>query len=727
LVKGDQYLLKMNYTQECFDELVYNVDYGKEQILKEEFEKAIPNFKSEMRFLIFLYGRELRKEDFEDVDLGFKFNNFDTYRKRLKDKNYIRVSKIDDKKDYLIITNIGIEKLRKYIKNEFIEINPYIIENIREARKSKEELNLDKEENLISLIKEVFGYLKDKPEVHRAIQKGCFEFDLDEIAELDPIVLDSILDNFEPTLEIFKNVLSDHIVDEREYFEKIKDNIRFKNLEKYKSQIYRIHNIPKQCSEFIAVKGLLTKKHSKLKDEVYKIQYLCSNLSCTYSQDRIISPGNILKNCPRCKSDVEEVDRNMKSCLNLELSDLESESSLSVKAYDFLKDELSKVKVGEELTIYGYINYIKDKSYTKEMDDRTAYDRVLVVNNFYENNKIFSLKEDEIKEIEITLKKLQEQDKTIEEFLLEPFRNQFPYPHELNRMSLIPQFQNYNETEDIIHNLFVGSSGCGKSTYLRNMSKIFPKSEIIELKQLSEAKFYGGVKNDKITDLGICMKQREGSLILDECCKDEDSYFKGSHMLNEVLGSQTATKEKIGVSIKLTNVNLRVMAIMNPDPNKSLDTMQWVNKNFHESTVNRFFIINFDYFVDKNIENQIDKNYFEGNLHNVNNFDFEIRKKLIIYLRNINVDCSNIINDLINFQRNFKNMPLYYRESTIRNIRHLKNIVIGICKMKQKHFAEQEDLREAIELLVWTLKTKGEDLSPLIEPSAETVDMQTKF
>lgn len=712
----------MNYTQELFEELVHNVDYGKQEIIKEEFDKALPNFKSEMRFLIFLYGRELRKEDFEDVDLGFKFTSFNVFRQRLKDKNLVRVSRYDDKKEYLVITNIGIEQLRKYIKTEFIEVNPYIIENIRESRKSKEELNLDKDENLKELIKEIFSLLDKKPDIHRSIQKGAFEFNLDEIGELNPLILDSLLDNFEETQELFKSALSEFLIDDKEYFEKIKDNIKFRNLEKYKSQIYKIHSIPKQSQEFIAVKGLLTKKNSKLKDEVYNLFYLCSNAGCAYSQEQIRTPGTNLKICPKCKSEVEEVDKTMKSCLNLELSDLSSESSISVKAYDHIKDEINKVKVGDEITIYGHINYIKDKSYTKEMDDKVAYDRVFIVNNFYQNNNVSALDEEDLSEIKNLLSNIDKEGKTIEEYLLEPFKNQFPFPRELDRMVLIPQFQTYSETEDIIHNLFVGSSGCGKSTYLRQMNKMFPKSHQIELKQLSEAKFYGGVKNDKITDLGICMKQKEGTLTLDEGDKDEDSYYKGSHMLNEVLGSQSATKEKVGVSIKLTNVNLRVNVIMNPDPNKALETMQWVNKNFHESTTNRFFIVNFDYFVDKDIEQKIDKNYFEGNLRTIDNYDFEIRKKLILYLRSLEVDCSNIIDLLIKFQRAFKNMPLYYPESTIRNIRHLKNIVIGICKIKGKEVAEEQDLLEAKDLLVWTLRTKGESTSALEEKS-ETLEV----
>ena len=227
-----------------------------------------------------------------------------------------------------------------------------------------------------------------------------------------------------------------------------------------------------------------------------------------------------------------------------------------------------------------------------------------------------------------------------------------------------------------------------------------------------------------MTDIGIVMKLRGGSLILDECDKDEDSYLKGSHMLNEVLGSQTATKEKIGVSIKIQNTNIRICGIMNPDPTKKLNAIEWACKNFHESTINRFFLINFDYFMNKEIENKIDRNAIEGNLIKVNNFDLEIRKKLILYLREIKVDTNEIIEDLVLFQKNFKKLPLLYPESTTRNIRNLKNMVVAICRLEGKNKADKTDLKKAINILVWTLKTKGEDLSMLLEEKVEKVEIK---
>jgi len=717
----------MDYDKTVLEDFIFHTDYGKEEILREEFDKALLSFKSEIKFLIYLYNRELRKEDFNSEDIGIKYSSFNVFRQRLKDKNLIKVSKVEDKKEFLVLTKIGEEELAKYIIQEFVNVNSYILENIRESRRNRESNDMSNEENVKDLIMSVFSMIDNKPDVHRAIQRGYFSFNLDEIGELNPFVLENLLENFAETNEIYKSAIYEYLpISDREKFHKMRDNIRYNKLENYKSQIYDIHEIPTQTTEFIAVKGLLTKKNSKLKDEVYEIEYLCTNPTCEYSHEKIKSPGMEIKACPKCKSPFEEVSKSMKSCLNLELSDIDSESSISMKAYDNLKNDMYRVKVGEEITVYGYIQYLKDKSYSKDIDDKTAYDRVFVINNFYQNNNIFSLNDEEIKEIENKFTEINKKGQTVEDFLMEPFYEQFPYPNQLHRMMLIPQFQKHSESEGIIHSILVGSSGTGKTTYIRNLSRIFPKSHVIELKQMSEAKFYGGVKNDKITDLGICMKQRDGTLVLDEAEKDEDSFYKGSHMLNEVLGSQTATKEKVGVSIKLTNVNLRVITIMNPDPDKQLDTMQWINKNFHTSTINRFFVINFDYFINSDMENKIDRNYYEGNLQKIHNYDFEIRKKMILYLRNLKVDCNNIIDEIIKFQKEFKKIPLYYGESTTRNIRHLKDIIIGICKLKHKHFAEHEDLREAIELLVWTLKTKGEDLSPLIEPSAETVEMQTQ-
>ena len=438
--------------------------------------------------------------------------------------------------------------------------------------------------------------------------------------------------------------------------------------------------------------------------------YLCSNESCEYSEAEIKTPGYPIRCCPRCKSHVECVSEKRKACLNMELADLETENNIRVKAYDKMKDEFMNVRVGDELVLFGHIENLKCKSKNADVEEKVNYTRVFILNSFYQSSEISVLKKEDRDEMESLLLKLKKKNETPKDFLLEPFQGQFPYPKELDTFMLIPQVQKYNIEVDLCLPLLIGSSGCGKSTYAKTLNKIFPKAHSIELKQLSEAKFYGGIKNDKVTDLGVCMKQRGGSLIIDECDKDEDSYFKGSHMLNEVLGSQTATKEKIGVSIKIENTNIRIAGIMNPDPEKKLDAMGWALKQFHESTVNRFFLINFDYFMNEKTEDQINRNYFEGGLIKVNDYDLETRKKLILYLREMKIDTSEILEDLIVFQKNFKKVPLNYPESTTRNLRNLKNIVIGLCRLKGESFAKKEHLQEAIDLLIWTLKTKGENL-----------------
>lgn len=717
--------MKKLFNEQVFDDFIYKSQYGKEEILKEEFIKQIPFFKSEIKFLLYLYSRKLCKDDFEEVELGFKFSTFNMVRKRLKDKNYITIVALEGQKEYFSLTKNAEDHLKGYLEKEFLSVNNYVLENLKSYKKEKNKLVDDAKDHLKRLIFEVFDYLNEKPDIHRAIQKGYFEFDINEILESSPFVGEQLIENFEDTLEVFKAAIEDYLYDDKQYFDLIKDNIKFKGLETIKSQNYLIHTLPKNNKEFLSFKGILSKKEAQIKDEIFSIHYLCTNPQCPHSQD-IIKNGNLIKVCPRCKSEVEKVNETIKSCLNLEISDLETESSIRVKVYDKLKDEFQYVRVGEELTLFGNINLLMNKNKNADVQDKLSYQRVFVLNNYYQNSNISTLKAKDIEEIENKLKELNKKKISIKDFLLQPFENQFPYPKELDSFILLPQVLKFSETEDIIHPLLIGSSGCGKSTYLKTLNKIFPKSQDIELKQLSEAKFYGGVRNDKMTDIGIVMKLRGGSLILDECDKDEDSYLKGSHMLNEVLGSQTATKEKIGVSIKIKNANIRIAGIMNPDPTKKLSAVEWACKNFHESTINRFFLIDFDYFITKKIENQIDRNAIEGNLIKVNNFDLEIRKKLILYLREMPVDITDIIEELVKFQENFKKLPLIFPESTTRNIRNLKNMVVALCRLEGKNKASKDELKEAINLLVWTLKTKGEDLTSLLEEKPEEIKMEIK-
>lgn len=714
-----------NINNRLFEDFIYDSRYGKEDILREEYNKFFLNCKTEVKFLSFLYEKELCKDDFIGIDIGTSFNNFNLVRKRAKDKNFIQVSKLEGKKEYFVISNIGKEYLKNFYEKEFISINNYILENFKSYKKEKNKLNNDSDEHLKQLILEVFNYLKNKPDIHRAILKGSFEFDINEIMETNILVGEALIENFEETIEIFKDALEDFLYDDKEYFETIKDNIKFKGLETIKSQNYLIHTLPKQNKEFLCFKGVLSKKESKIKDEIFSLHYLCTNSSCIYSDDKIKTP-TLLSTCPKCKSAVEQVDEIIKSCLNLEISDLETESSIRVKVYDKLKDEFQYVRVGEELTLFGNINLLMNKNKNNDVQDKMSYERVFILNNFFQNSNISTLKAKDLEDIERKLLEIKNKNLTIKEYLLRPFKGQFPYPDELNDFMLLPQVLKYTQAEDIVHPLLIGSSGCGKSTYIKTMSKIFPRTQDIELKQVSEAKFYGGVRNDKMTDLGLVMKLRGGFLILDESDKDEASFWKGSNMLNEVLGSQTATKEKIGVSIRIPCTNLRICAIMNPDPQRKLNTVEWACKVFHESTINRFFLIDFDYFMTKAMENKIDRNAIEGNLLKVNDYDLEIRKKIILYLRELPIDTSEVIEELVLFQKEFKKMPLLFPESTTRNIRNLKNIVIGICRLKGISKATNIELKEAIHLLVWTLKTKGEDLSPLLSQEVEVSEVINK-
>lgn len=713
------------FNQEMFDDLIYKSEYGKEDILKEEFIKALNGFKTEIKFLSHLYNKQLCKDDFENIDIGTNYSNFNLVRKRIKDKSLIQVIRTEGKKEYFIINHLGKEYLKTYFEKEFLSVNPYVLENVKSSRKQNNKLKLDKDEHMKEMISEVFQFVSESPDLQRAILKGAFEFDINEILENNPVVGEALIENFAETIELFRLVIKEEMFDDSEYYDLIKDNIKIKGLETIKTQNYKISTIPKETKEFISVKGMLCKKNSHIREEVFNMFYLCTNESCEFSKEEIKTPGISLKVCPRCKSHVECVRETRKACLNLEVADLESENNIKVKVYDKLKDEFMKVKVGDELVLFGHIEYLKCKNKNMDFEDKHNYERVFILNSFYQSNEVSVLKKEDFEEMEALLTKLKKEGKTPRDFILEPFEGQFPYPKELDTFMLLPQVQKYTLEEDICHPLLIGSSGCGKSTYKRTLDKVFPKAQTIELKQLSEAKFYGGIKNDKVTDIGLCMKFRGGSLTLDECDKDKESYDKGPHMLNEVLGQQTATKEKIGVSIKIDNTNLRVCGIMNPDPQKKKDAMAWALQVFHESTINRFFLINFDHFMKPELEDMINENSVKGGLLKVNGFDLEIRKKLILYLRESKIDISEIIDDLILFQKNFKNVPLKYPESTTRNLRNLKNIIIAICRLNGESFAKKEHLVEAINLLVWTLKTKGENLENFLfnNEKAEEIDL----
>jgi len=696
-------------TSNNFFDIIYNSNLGDYNEFVKQFNFFIDNNSSiKNNVLLQLYNNMYCAEDLEEI-LNANVQTIRKTLKRLFEESLISIEKTEEKTKYYSLNENGISCLKNYFNKEFVSKNNYILNNIRISRKESVE-NIEMKE----LINNVFDFLETKPDYQDFLKNGFFTFDLIEILELELQLGEFIIENFFEAKALFIIALKDRIPE----ISKIKfhiENIKFLGLEKIKTQNYKISSIPKRDNSFISINGLLVKKDNKIKEQIIRVDYLCTNPSCPYSENKLKVPQtngkNKLKSCPKCKSPVDVIDTKIKLVQYLEVKDIEDDSSIKIKAYDNLIQELSKVKVGEELTLNGHIESIENDNYK---NDSPTFDRVFILNNFKSSSGSINLDEEDIEEIQKELKNIENRNPNLYDFLVEPIKKMYPlHPDELIKFCLIPQFLNFNKNvENIYHVLAIGSPNTYKTSFFETIGEISPKTKSIDFSMLSVDKFYGGVKADGLTDVGLAMSLRDGSLIIDEIDKDKDSYSKSASMLNELLSKQTATKERVGASIFLKDVNMRVYGVMNN--NKDYEDLKFILKNINESTVTRFFIINFDYFVNEEIKENISEQMLLNNSNPLLDFDLSIRKKIITYQRNLQIDISEIHQPLLQFNKDIRKIT-NSKEHLTRNIQQIKNIIVGLCRMKNKLKATIEDFEEAKHLIQWTFKTQDSTLDEHIK------------
>lgn len=697
--------MEQYYNSEFLKQL-YKEEYGDFNFIKEDFLQFISIVTGYTELAYILYNNEFSREELEEIPKKFNSSSIAVYKKRLKEENYIQVTKTEGKKEWVTLSNYGLEQLNLYFTREFISKNHYIQKNLKLLRKNNiatiEEDPLKHKQVLIDFM----NYLEKKPNFQHFLRDGFLKFSIIDILEHSVELGEYIIEDFEKGFSLIQECLREFIGDEEEY-ELMKHNIKIIELDKIKTQHYQIDEIPKGKKELIFVKGILAKKKKRINEKIEWFFHFCTNPDCNYSREAL-KVNNKLKQCAKCKSALVIDGYEAKKVHTYELKDHNSDIGLDLIIKDDLIPEVNRIHLGENVSVIGYMD-------SREVKDNTTQEfyiqKEMIVNSLYQSDNLTQLNKEDEAEVLHLFEKLQKQNITPRDFLLQGFTCNFPYPLEVFTFSLIPQVLTYKKgKENMIHLLFIGSPDTGKSTFLETLGLIFPKSRDIQLNQLSEAKFYGTVTQEGLSDVGLVMSSRDGSLIIDEIDKDKDSFDKSANMLNELLEKQKATKEKAGISIRLDNINLRVYGILNPDSARKYDPITWACKNIHESTLTRFFYINVDYFIKNNEKDFIIKNETKGGLSDLYSKDFSLHQKLILYLRTRNIDLSLIEDKLIMLQQEIRKTTTDFNELASRNIKQLKNIVIALSRLNGREQATMEELTEGLELLKFMFETRGESL-----------------
>ena len=271
--------------------------------------------------------------------------------------------------------------------------------------------------------------------------------------------------------------------------------------------------------KLVILEGLVRRK-TDVRPRLTHIEYLCTNPSCNYSQERIKVPqvedkAKTLKACPKCKSAVETVNRVLLDSQNLVLEELteqlENSSDQPKRMNILLQGDLvapfkdSKSNPGSRVYVIGIVTEVQVP--TKTGAESIHYDLVI------EGNYI-DLAEEDYSEFEVSkedekqIKEIGSSDHVFETLIESTAPSIYGY-HKIKEAILLQQFGGTGgtkgdgvKTRGDIHILLIGDPGAAKSQMLKAATKIAPKSSFVSGKSATGAGLCVSPKSTLLTNPG---------------------------------------------------------------------------------------------------------------------------------------------------------------------------------------------------------------------------------
>jgi replicative DNA helicase Mcm len=245
-------------------------------------------------------------------------------------------------------------------------------------------------------------------------------------------------------------------------------------------------------NKLMIIEGLVRRK-TDVRPKLKFLEYLCTNPSCSFSEDKLKISQNdekprTIKACPKCKSGVELVHKELVDSQNLVLEEipehLDNSADQPKRVNVLLQDDLvspfkdGRTNPGSRVYVIGMVREIPMK--TRTGSDSTNYD-LLVEGNYID------LTEDDYSEITISkeeekqIKELAEKD-DINDILV---ANTAPSIYGYNRIKEAVLLQLFGgsggvkgdgiKTRGDIHILIIGDPGAAKSQLLKSSVKVAPE------------------------------------------------------------------------------------------------------------------------------------------------------------------------------------------------------------------------------------------------------------
>ena len=470
-----------------------------------------------------------------------------------------------------------------------------------------------------TLIKKFYSFFEEymRSEVRRVIgeELPALKVSFSAISEYDFELGDTILANPVECIAIMEETLKQF----HESDDDIRDiKVRFTDIpvtEKVMIRDIRSEHLGK----LVILEGLVRRK-TDVRPRMKYIEYLCTNPSCNFSEDKIRVPqfeekAQVLKACPKCKSMIEVVNKVLLDSQMLILEEipeqLKNSSEQPKRIKVLLQEDLvspfkdSKTNPGAQVFVIGMIKEIPLQTNTGA--ESINYD-LIVEGNFID------MTEDDYSEIIISA---EEKEKIIElskrEDIMDMLiRNTAPAIFGYNRIKEALLLQLFGgaggdkgggiKTRANIHILLLGDPGAAKSQLLKSATKIAPKSMFVSGKSASAAGLTATVVKDEMTggwalEAGAMVLANGGMCAIDELDKMSEDDTSAMH---EALEQQTISIAKANIRATL-RCETTVLGAANPkygrfDPYG--DIMKQID--FPPALVSRFDLI----FIVRDIPNK---------------------------------------------------------------------------------------------------------------------------
>lgn len=590
------------------------------------------------------------------------------------------------------------------------------------------------------IMKRLHSYFESykKNEIQKAMDEGksFILVDFFELSEFDYTLGDVLLGFPEETLRAMEETMSQF------YGENDSKKLKVRLCSLPTTEKLLIRDIRSEhLGKLVLLEGLVRRK-TDVRPRLTFLDYLCVNPNCSFSESKIRVPQlnsktRVLKNCPKCKSGIELVNKALVDSQNLVLEEitehLDNPSDQPKRINVLLQEDLvspfkdSKTNPGAMVYVIGIVKEIAKE--TRTGAESVNYDLV-VEGNFIDLSEAdysdIEISEDEIGEIKSLASKNEVVDILIDNFAPSIYGN-----NRVKEAILLQLFGGSGgqkgdgiKVRGNIHVLLVGDPGAAKSQLLKTASKIAPKSMFVSGKSASGVGLTASVIKDDLTkgwalEAGAMVLASGGLCAIDELDKMSVDDTSAMH---EALEQQSISIAKANIRASLT-CKTTVLGAANPKFGR-FDPYGDIAKqvNFPPALMSRFDLIFIlrdtpDRKIDDLIANHILQTHKDKSKSN-RKITPEFLKKYIAYTRS---RISPVLTDeavakLKDFYINIRNSAKGDEESGVKpvpiNARQLEGAVRlaeAYAKIKLDYKVREEYAQKAIDLMMYCLEKVGID------------------